>query len=77
MIHVANRFAPAGAQPRIASHRGLARRRPVLTRASVIVRAEVAASFRMLANGVDTTTAHARTVGFYRSGGMDWARCLG
>lgn len=75
MIHAANRIAHA--QSRIASRRNLARRRPVLTRTSVSVRAQVAASFRTLANGVDTAAAHARTVDFYRSGGMDWARCLG
>jgi hypothetical protein len=43
----------------------------------VSIRAQVAASFRTLANGVDTPAAHARTVDFYRAGGMDWARCLG
>lgn len=77
MIHAASRITPADAHQRVASHRILARRRPMLSRTSVSVRAQVAASFRALANGLDTTTAHARTVDFYRSGGMDWARCLG
>jgi hypothetical protein len=77
MMHAANRTTPAHAQPRVVSRRNLARRRPVLTRTSVSVRAQVAASFRTLANGVDPAAAHATTVDFYRSGGMDWARCLG
>jgi hypothetical protein len=77
MINALSRITPADAHVRVASHRMLARRRPMLSRTSVSVRAQVAASFRTLANGVDTSTAHAKTVDFYRSGGMDWARCLG
>jgi hypothetical protein len=63
--------------PRAASRRIVARRRRVLTRTSVSERERVVTAFRTLANGVDAAVANARTNDFYRSGGMDWARCLG
>jgi hypothetical protein len=64
--------------PRAASHRIVARRRRVLTRtvATASERERVVTAFRALANGVDGATAAARTNDFYRSGGMEWARCL-
>ena len=40
------------------------------------VRARVAAAFRNLAHGVDGRTAGDRMKDFYRSSGMQWARCL-
>jgi hypothetical protein len=64
--------------PRAVSHRIVVRRRRVLTRtvASASEREVVVTAFRALAHGVDDATAAARTNDFYRSGGMDWARCL-
>lgn len=63
---------------RAVSHRIVARRRRVLTRtlATPSERERVATAFRALAHGVDGSTAAARTNDFYRSSGMDWARCL-
>jgi hypothetical protein len=62
--------------PRAVSHRIVARRRRVLTRTVSTASERVATAFRALAHGVDGTTAAARTNDFYRSGGMEWARCL-
>jgi hypothetical protein len=63
---------------RAISHRIVARRRRVLSRtvATASERERVVTAFRALAHGVDCATAAARTNAFYRSGGMDWARCL-
>ena len=63
--------------PRAGSHVALGRRRHVLTRAAESGRSRVLAAFHALANGVDARTAAARTNDFYRSSGLDWARCLG
>lgn len=62
--------------PRAPSHAALGRRR-VLTRAVESARAPVLAAVRTLANGVDARTAAARTNGFYRASGCEWARSLG
>lgn len=59
-----------------ASHHHLARRRPLLARASAQAKARVVAAFRALAKGADAPIAHARMKTFFRSGGMDWARSL-
>lgn len=78
MNHTTAVHPHAGHGSRIASHRIVARRRRVLSRAAVTEgeRERVAAAFRSLANGVDSATASVRTNDFYRSSGMDWARCL-
>ena len=39
-------------------------------------RRRVAAAFRKMANGVETRTAYASTVDFYRSSGQAWAKSL-
>jgi hypothetical protein len=41
------------------------------------VRARVAAAFRGCGIGVDPITAQRRSIGFYRSSTMAWARALG
>lgn len=58
------------------SHRHLARRRPILARASAQLRGRVVAAFRTAANGAAASIAHVRMKTFYRSSGMAWARSL-
>jgi hypothetical protein len=40
-------------------------------------RRAVAAAFRRMANGVESRTAYASTVEFYRASGQEWAKSLG
>jgi hypothetical protein len=40
-------------------------------------RRAVAAAFRRMANGVESRTAYASTVEFYRASGQEWAKRLG
>jgi hypothetical protein len=40
-------------------------------------RRAVAAAFRKMANGVESRTAYASTVEFYRASGQEWAKSLG
>lgn len=40
-------------------------------------RRAVAAAFRKMANGVESRTAYASTVEFYRASGQEWAKQLG
>jgi hypothetical protein len=40
------------------------------------LRARVLKAFRARASGTDARAAHAQTMAFHRSSGLDWARCL-
>jgi hypothetical protein len=39
-------------------------------------RKTIAAAFRRMANGVESKSAYASTVDFYRSSGQEWAKSL-
>lgn len=49
---------------------------PAVVPPAETVRERVDDAIRRLAHGVAPTIAHARTIGFYRSGGYAWSRAL-
>jgi hypothetical protein len=53
------------------------RARRAIRRQARRARARVAAAFRKMVRGVRDKTAFARTIAFYRSGGMQWSKQLG
>jgi hypothetical protein len=53
------------------------RARRAIRRQARRAKTRVAAAFRQMVRGVRGKTAFARTIAFYRSGGMEWAKQLG